>query len=51
MQVLLKFRTWLAKRKDKAQETKRIRKLAEDILKWNAAVEAGKISRKGHRKS
>lgn len=51
MQAFTKFRAWLATRKGNITEAIRIRKQAEEVLKWNEAVVAGKISRKGHRKS
>ena len=49
MQAFAKFQAWLATRKGNIAEAIRIRKQAEEILKWNEAVAAGKISRKGHR--
>lgn len=51
MQAFTKFQAWLATLKGNITEAIRIRKQAEEILKWNEAVVAGKISRKGHRKS
>jgi len=50
MQAFAKFQAWLATRKGNIAEAIRIRKQAEEILKWNEAVVAGKISRKGHRR-